>query len=697
MEHRASLIRNAQGKPIGFSGITRDVTEQYAIQKALKESKDKYQTILESIEDIYFEVDLKGRMIFFNRTSEGLYGYSLEELQKTDNRLYMDEKNARKVVEAYRRIYATGEPNRSLQYEVIYRDGRVAFVESSISLMRDDTGRPIGFRGVGRDITERKAKDLELIRAREKAEEATRAKSEFLANMSHEIRTPMNGIMGMYTLLQSTTLTTEQTDFVSTGKRCADGLLTLINDILDFSKIEAGKLDLETIGFNLRATIDDMMALPATLAQEKGLELVYHIDPAVPSMLMGDPGRLRQIILNLLLNAVKFTQKGEAGLWVTLDGEDPATATIRFAVKDTGIGISLAEQDRLFKSFQQVDTSTTRKYGGAGLGLVIARRLTELMNGQMGVESEMDRGSTFWFAVRFTKAQGAVDQPLAPIEALQGKRILIVDDNQTNLDILEHLLKRWGCDCDRAPSAAMALTLMKALVKSGAAYTLLITDMLMPEMDGAELGRRIKADPELKNTLMVMLTSMGMRGDAAEMKRIGYAAYLTKPVRPDQLHDCLLTVISREQQKGPADQPAPLVTSHTLTEAKRRQMRILLAEDNAINQKFALHVLGRLGFATDAVFNGKAAIEALSATPYDLVLMDVQMPEMSGFEATAIIRDPGSMVLDHGVPVIAMTARAEEADRKACLAAGMDDYIAKPIQPEALKQVIEKQIRAPLA
>ncbi|MDA8137644.1 MAG: response regulator [Desulfobacteraceae bacterium] len=694
IEHRASLVFNDRGKPVGFRGITRDVSEQFAIQKAVEASKEKYQMILESLEDTYFEVDLKGRMLYFNRTEEGLYGYSLEELQRLDNRAYMDEENARKVVEAYREIYKTGEPKKNLQYEVVYRNGAHFFVESSIGLMRDEAGRPIGFRGVGRDITWRKEKELELIQAKEKAEAATRAKSEFLANMSHEIRTPMNGILGMYTLLQGTTLDGEQSGYVNIGKQCADGLLTLINDILDFSKIEAGKLALESIDFNLRATIEDMLAWPASQAQAKGLEFIYHIDPAVPSLLMGDPGRLRQILLNLIVNAVKFTQKGEVGLWVTLEGEEPGAAALRFSVKDTGIGISSAEQSRLFQSFQQVDTSSTRKYGGAGLGLVIARRLTELMGGKMGVKSAVGRGSTFWFTIKLTKSPGDSERPLASPEVLRGKRILIVDDNQTNLAILEGLLKRWGCDCDRASSAAMALSLMKATAKAGACYQLVITDMLMPKMDGAELGRRIKADPDLKAALLVMLTSMGMRGDAAEMKRIGFAAYLTKPVRPDQLYDCLLSVIGAEQTPQRESQPARLVTSHTLTEDKRRRMRILLAEDNAINQKFALHLLGRLGFQTDAVLSGKAAIEALATKAYDLVLMDVEMPEMDGFEATAVIRDPVSAVLDHGVPVIAMTARATNEDRKECLAAGMDDYIAKPLRPDELLHVVEKQIGA---
>jgi len=691
-----SLIRDEQGHPIGFSGISRDVTAKVAAQKALEKSEEKYRNILNNIQDAYFETEFNGQMLFFNPAAASITGYSPAELRSMDHRGYMDEENAAKVHRAYRRIYETGKPNRSLQYEITTKSGQRRCLESSISLMHDEQGRAVAFRGVARDITQRKAVQLELARAKEKAEEATRAKSEFLANMSHEIRTPMNGIMGMYNLLQGTPLTAEQADFVETGQRSAGALLAVINDILDFSKMEAGKLEIESIDFDLRKTIDDLVATPARQAHEKGLELVYKIDHEVPSLLMGDPGRLRQAVVNLMSNAVKFTIEGEVALFVSLQEETRSKVAIRFTFKDTGIGIAKVDQARLFKSFQQVDSSTTRRFGGTGLGLAITKRLVELMGGRMGVESKPGQGSTFWFTAVFEKtAQVEPVSPIAP-ETVRQKRILIVDDNKTNLDILEGYLKLWGCGCDRAANGAMALSLMQAVVKAGAPYHLVISDMVMPGMDGAELGRKIKADAALRPTILVMLTSQGLRGDAAEMKRIGYSAYLTKPVRPSELFDCLTAVLNRAPGKRRDKNNVPIVTSYSLSENKRRNVRILLAEDNAINQKLALHLLGRFGFRADAVPNGKEALQALSGSDYDLVLMDIQMPEMDGLEAARMIRDTGSSVRNHDVPIVAMTAQGTQEDRDKCLHAGMNDYISKPIQPQEMLRVIEKVIAGDL-
>jgi PAS domain S-box-containing protein len=688
VETSIALIRDAAGNPVAFSGISRDVTAQVAAQKKLEQSKEKYRNILENIQDAYFEVDLRGRMTFFNAAMGVISGYTDEELMAMDTRDYMDAPNADLVQQAYQNIYQTGEPNRSLQYAIITQSGEQRFIESAVSLRRDDTGRPDGYRGVARDISYRKEAELELAWAKERAEAATQAKSEFLANMSHEIRTPMNGIIGMYNLLQGTPLSAEQADFVETGKRSAETLLGIINDILDLSKIEAGRQEIEAIDFDLRDTIDDLVTAPARLAQDKGLELIYSIHPDVPSLLRGDPARLRQAIINLLLNAIKFTPEGEVSLFVSLDKESERRVTVRFAVNDTGIGISKADQARLFRSFHQVDASSTRKYGGTGLGLAIASKLTELMGGRIGVQSKLGQGSTFWFTAAFEK--GGPGDPHAPIipEEIRKKRILIVDDNKTNLDIIEGYLKTWGCTCDRATGGELALALMHAVSKVGAPYDLVISDMLMPEMDGAELGRRIKADAALRNSILVMLTSQGLRGDAVAMKRVGYAAYLTKPVRPSLLFDCLLTVLSRGH--GTAVAP-PLVTNHSLS-ARRRQLRILLAEDNPINQKLTLHLLERFGFKADTVADGQAALSALTAAPYDLVLMDIEMPTMDGVTATRIIRSPDSPVLNHAVPIIAMTAGAAPMDIHQ--PAGMDGYIAKPIAPEELLRVIEHVTQA---
>ncbi|MBI5894914.1 MAG: PAS domain S-box protein, partial [Desulfobacterales bacterium] len=607
IETSIALIHDAAGNPIAFSGISRDITAKVAALKALEASKEKHRNILENIQDAYFETDLRGRLTFCNPAMGSISGYTPEELMAMENRDYMDARNADIVEQAYRRIYATAESNRFLQYEIITKSGERRFIESSVSLMHDEPGRPEGFRGIARDITYRKEAELELAWAKERAEAATRAKSEFLANMSHEIRTPMNGIIGMYSLLQSTPLSTEQADFVEIGRRSADALLGVINDILDLSKMEAGKQEIERIDFDLRNAIDDLVTTPAQLAQEKGLELIYSIHPDVPSLLRGDPARLRQTILNLLLNAIKFTPEGEVSLFVVLEQETEHQVTIRFSVNDTGIGISKADQARLFRSFHQVDTSSTRKYGGAGLGLA------------MGVKSRVGQGASFWFTAVFEKGDEGENAPLLVPEEIRKKRILIVDDNKTNLDIIEGYLKLWGCGCDRATGGELALALMRAVVKAGAPYDLVISDMLMPEMDGAELGRRIKADVALCNSILIMLTSQGVRGDAAEMKRVGYAAYLTKPVRPSLLFDCLLTVLSRGQGDVPVPKKSPLVTNHTLSAFRRRNLRILLAEDNPINQKLTLHLLQRFGFKADTAADGKAALAALAAAHYDLV------------------------------------------------------------------------------
>ncbi|MCP4412277.1 MAG: response regulator, partial [Gammaproteobacteria bacterium] len=528
--------------------------------------------------------------------------------------------------------------------------------------------------------------------AKKDAEVANCTKSEFLANMSHEIRTPMNGITGMTDFLLNTKLTREQHEFVDTIRYSSDALLSVINDILDFSKIEAGKMEMECIDFDLPVAVESTTDLLAIKAHEKGIVFSCFIDPDVPSLLRGDPGRLRQMLINLANNAIKFTENGEVAIEACLSEETETSVTVRFDIRDTGVGIPVDRIDRLFKSFSQVDASTTRKYGGTGLGLMISKQISELMGGQIGVKSEEGKGSTFWFTAVLEKQPSSLQQ--LPIEYgnIANMRVLVVDDNDTNRRIFRAYLESWSCRVEEAVSAEAAMVKLRSAVKSEDSFKIALLDYCIPEVDGGTLCIEIKDDPQLQNLILVMLTSAGKRGDAEYFRKLGFAAYLNKPVKQSQLFECL-GMVTGKSSNAEKDTKRQIITQYSISEDNKQRVRILVAEDNIVNQKVTLNIMEKkLGYNADVVNNGREAIESLEKLDYDLVLMDCQMPEMDGYEATQTIRDESSPVRNHDIPIIAMTANAMKGDREKCIEAGMNDYVSKPINIKKLKDTIGRWV-----
>jgi PAS domain S-box-containing protein len=685
-EARNSLELRVQERTLQ---LQEQVDDRALAEEALSEERKILRALIDNVPDFMYVKDAKSRFVVANASlarSIGLQN-SEELVGKTDFDFYPSElasgfyRDEQSVILAKHSLFNREE-------EGVDATGNRTWVLTTKVPLYDKNGQVTGIAGVGRDITKRREAERDMQAAKEAAEAASRAKSEFLANMSHEIRTPLNGVMGMTDLALETQLTPEQREYLETVKMSADSLLVVINDILDFSKIEAGKIDLEAIDFDLRDCLEGTLKTLAIRADEKGLELLCEVAAEVPPVVRGDSTRLRQVVLNLVGNAIKFTAAGEVAVKVQVETQDGADRILRLTVSDTGIGIPQDKLKMIFAPFSQADTSTTRKYGGTGLGLTISTRLVEMMGGKIWVESEVGKGSQFHFTTRVGVADTKEIKigTIAPPEMLRGVKVLLVDDNRTNRRILEGMLKRWEMKSTPVEDGEEALKQLSAAREAREPYGLILTDMHMPNMDGFTLIERIRQKPELATATIMMLTSAGHQGDAARCQDLGVAAYLLKPIRQSELREAIARVLGAREQEG----AIPLVTRFSLHDAREpsASLRILLVEDNLVNQRLATRLLEKRGHRVTVAGNGREALEALAKEGFDLVFMDVQMPEMDGMEATAAIREKEKGT-GFRQPIIALTAHAMKGDRDKCLAGGMDSYLTKPIRPQELDEVLE--------
>ena len=683
------------------ASLQKEISEHERSEKALRDSEERFRKIFLHSNDAIFVIDLhKERILQANSKAASLLGYSQEELLALPistihkNEIFEFQAFIQSVIQNTfgwtDQLTCLTKQGKRLSAEISASSLKLQGNNCIIALVRDVTERKHREDELARVANELELKNHEIAEARDEALTAVKAKSDFLAMMSHEIRTPMNGIIGMSALLLETDVTHDQRFFAETVRNSGESLLAILNDVLDFSKIEAGKIDLETIDFNLRSAVEETVELLSQQAQDKRLELTAFIFPDVPVALCGDPTRLRQVMLNLIGNAIKFTESGEVGIQVWRLDESPEHVVLRFQVADTGIGISDEAQQKLFHSFSQADTSTTRKYGGTGLGLAISKRLIELMNGEIGVESKTGQGSLFWFTVQLGKQSHPLQSSSVRRPDLQGLRVCCVDDHATNRYLLSQYAEDWGMYPSMASTASEALALLHTSVGRGKPYDLVIIDMHMPGMDGLTLAKTIKSDPKLESARLVLLTSLGQRYDRAASREAGFSGSLTKPVRKDQLEVCLAHAMDRNLTDTETERQDP-VTRHSMKDVEDQpSKKILVADDHEVNRQLAALILERLGYSIDVVSNGKEALENISRIPYKLVFMDCQMPTMDGFSATQHIRNLQEPA--RNIPIIALTANAMQGDRGKCLAAGMNDYVTKPFKAKELAAVVARWI-----
>jgi two-component system sensor histidine kinase/response regulator len=689
--HRGMVERDAQGKPVSMAGSIQDVHEQKLAEDALQQTRQRLERAITGTQDGLWEVDADGSSWYSPRVAE-LLGYTEDELPPGANFLkeFVHPDDVQAIAAVTRDHFQQRLPY-DVEIRLRTRSGEYRWFRARATAERDANGRPLRLSGSLQDVTEARAAREALLRATEAAESANRAKSEFLANVSHEIRTPMNGIIGMTGLLLESPLERTQRDYAETIRSSADSLLTVINDILDLSKIEAGKLDIEALELDLRELVEEVGVMLAFQAAAKNLELVVHVHPDVPGRVIGDPQRIRQCLINLVSNAIKFTREGEIVVEVSAEIVH-GRQCCRFEVRDTGIGIAPGTLPNLFQPFVQADSSTTRHFGGTGLGLSIVRRLVEMMGGDVGAHSELNKGSRFWFTLPLAIAtQSATQSTPAPDLSRLGRRVLVVDDNETNRRVLAGQLMHAGFEVSLAGGGIEAMSLLHAAAVDGHPFEVVLADQRMHDMDAATLGERINADPLLARARLVLLTSVDGHGDIQRFAALGFAAYLTKPIRTRELLECLDRVLTHDAKQWHM-QSQPIVTRSRLTPTLAAEYRghVLLVEDNAVNQKVAVRCLERMGCTVRVAENGVEAVHASSEMTFDLILMDLQMPVMDGITATQRIRERETGTGRPHVPIVALTANAMASQLERCMDAGMNAFLTKPLEIQRLHEVLTR-------